>query len=88
MRTVYQRADAFEASFPHRVEHGAGFVRAETAKKGQSIYATWCGGQDYQNASPMYGAFPKGFLPGILSLFPDAERILHLFSGSLTALQV
>ena len=85
---VHWRADLFARAFHDRVLHGAGFMLAKDADGEETMYATWMGGQDYQNASPMYGAYPKGFLQGALSLFPDAKRILHLFSGSLTADQV
>lgn len=44
----------------------------------------WVLGNDYRNKSRLYGAFPPGLLPRIFSLFPDAESVLHLFSGSLT----
>ena len=82
------RADSFAAAFPDRVKHGAGFVLAKNVRGEETMYATWMGGQDYQNKSKMYGAYPRGYLESAMSLFPDARRILHLFSGSLTAGQV
>lgn len=42
----------------------------------------WVLGNDYRG-SGYYGAYPPNYLRRILSLFPDAERVLHLFSGSL-----
>jgi len=68
--------------------HGCGFVLGKSAKGEETIYAAWLGGQDYQNKSGMYGAYPRGYLERAMMLFPDAERILHLFSGSLTKKQV
>lgn len=85
---LHWRADIFARAFPERVAHGAGFVLAKSAVGGETMYATWMGGNDYRNKSTLYGAYPKLYLDGALSLFPDARRILHLFSGSLTAAQV
>lgn len=48
----------------------------------------WVLGNDYRNKSRLYGAFPPGLLPRVFALFPDAAKILHLFSGSLTEEQV
>lgn len=48
------------------------------------IDGMWILGNDYRNKSRLYGAFPPGLLARVFALFPDAERILHVFSGSLT----
>jgi hypothetical protein len=42
----------------------------------------WIMGNIYRT-SGYYGAYPHTYLERISSLFPDAERVLHLFSGSL-----
>lgn len=42
----------------------------------------WVMGNNYRT-SGYYGAYPHTYLERIGSLFPDAERVLHLFSGSL-----
>lgn len=42
----------------------------------------WVMGNNYKG-SGYYGAYPPTYLKRIMSLFPDAEHILHLFSGSL-----
>lgn len=88
---LHWRAECFARAFPDRVSHGAGFVLAKSAAGEETMYATWMGGNDYRNASPMYGAYPRLYLDGAMSLFPDLAtggRVLHLFSGSLTAEQV
>ena len=41
-------------------------------------------GANYKT-SGYYGAYPHGYLERMNSMFPDAERILHLFSGSMPA---
>jgi len=43
----------------------------------------WCLGNDFRNKSRLYGAYPPNYLKRVMSMFPDAENILHLFSGSL-----
>lgn len=42
----------------------------------------WIMGNNYRT-SGYYGAYPHTYLDRVSSLFPDAQRILHLFSGSL-----
>lgn len=42
----------------------------------------WFMGNQYKG-SGYYGSYPPGYLKRIMSMFPDAEKILHLFSGSL-----
>jgi len=42
----------------------------------------WVMGNNYRG-SGYYGAYPPQYLRRVMALFPDAERILHLFSGSL-----
>lgn len=47
------------------------------------LYGVWDIGRHYKS-SGYYGAYPPGFLQRVKTLYPDAMRILHLFSGSLT----
>ena len=44
----------------------------------------WVLGHDYRGTG-YYGSYPPNFLKRIHALFPDADRVLHLFSGSLPA---
>lgn len=46
------------------------------------IDGMWVLGNDYRG-SGYYGSYPPNYLKRVLSMFPDAEKILHLFSGSL-----
>jgi hypothetical protein len=47
------------------------------------VYGYWfCGGG---NVSPFYGSYQIEYLERIETLFPDADKIVHLFSGSLPA---
>lgn len=45
------------------------------------LFGVWVMGNNYQVASGYYGGYPHGFLRRVRSLFPDKQRILHLFSG-------
>ena len=47
------------------------------------LYGIWMIGNDYRNKTSFYGAYPARYLDRVMSIFPDASRILHLFSGSL-----
>jgi len=49
------------------------------------LQAVWLLGNDYRNKTPYHGAFPPNYLTRVTALFPDAERVLHLFSGSMPA---
>lgn len=86
--TSAQRAQAHAAAFPDRAKHGGGFHVGVTAAGNEALYAVVQGGQNYRNKSRLYGAYPPAFLPTVFALFPDAKRVLHLFSGSLTRVQV
>jgi len=46
------------------------------------LWATWLLGSSYKG-SGFYGSFPHGLLKRMMSMFPDASRVLHIFSGSL-----
>jgi len=46
------------------------------------LYGTWILGNNYKG-SGYYGAYPPGYLKRVTSMFPEAKRVLHLFSGSL-----
>ncbi len=43
----------------------------------------WFMGNNYRSKTGYYGSYPPQYLKRIMSLFPDAENILHLFSGSI-----
>lgn len=45
------------------------------------VVGTWIMGNDYRVASTYYGGYPAGYLRRIRALFPDKQRVLHLFSG-------
>lgn len=47
------------------------------------LYGIWMIGNNYQSANQFYGEYPASYVNRIMSMFPDSESILHLFSGSL-----
>jgi hypothetical protein len=45
------------------------------------VVGTWIMGNDYKVKSGYYGGYPAGYLKRIRALFPDKQKILHVFSG-------
>ena len=71
---VEERADNFTRSFPKYsplVVHNG------------RLYGFWLIGRWYASNRSFYGSYPPSYLDRVRSLFPDCERVLHLFSGSL-----
>jgi hypothetical protein len=48
-------------------------------------YATWFLGQNYKNATSYYGAYPPMYWKRIQTFLKPNDKVVHLFSGSLTA---
>jgi hypothetical protein len=65
----------YNEAFPKRppLAHGNGMVTG-----------TWMIGACYKNPNPLYGAYPHGYLERVHAMFPDANNVLHAFSGGLT----
>jgi len=85
--TLRERAAAFNGSF---ARWPASHLAVTREADGDVVYGRWLLGNDYQNRTEFYGAFPPGLLSRIMAIFPDAyraddttARILHVFSGSL-----
>ena len=72
---IADRADAYNAAFPNR---------PKILATGGMVVGTWMIGSCFKNPNPLHGAYPYGYLERIHSMFPDAVRILHVFSGGLT----
>lgn len=45
------------------------------------LYGFWMTGQDYRKKNEYYGGYPSNYLDRVFSLFPDCDRVMHLFSG-------
>lgn len=71
--TLKQRIDAYSAVFP-------AFQPLYLAND-RRIEGLWIMGNDYRVKSGYYGGYPAGYLPRVMSMFPDATSRLHLFSG-------
>lgn len=81
--TLQDRCDAYAKAYP---DWPASWPRIGFEQGRQVMYATWLIGNDYRNPSKYYGAYPKGYVDRIMSMWPDAGGdVLHAFSGSLQA---
>jgi hypothetical protein len=47
------------------------------------VFGTWFLGQSWRVPSGYYGGFPGDYLRRIAALFPDKQRVLHLFAGKV-----
>jgi len=70
------------AGFYNHGPYGQRFVESQLRASDRWIQGQWVLGNDYRG-SGMYGSYPPGYLPRIQTVFPDAARVLHVFSGSL-----
>jgi hypothetical protein len=60
-----------------------GFPRSLFLSGDGRVVGTWIMGNDYRVKSGYYGGYPAGYLRRIAALFPDAARVLHVFSGKV-----
>ncbi|HET7881465.1 MAG TPA: hypothetical protein VFL55_11310 [Acetobacteraceae bacterium] len=60
-----------------------GFPRSLFVSEDGRIVGTWIMGNDYRVKSAYYGGYPAGYLRRIKALFPEKQRVLHLFSGKV-----
>jgi len=72
-KTLKERQELYSNAFPKFPP-----LRADE----RWIDGMWIMGNNYKT-SGYYGAYPHTYLQRILSMFPDAKNILHLFGGSL-----
>ena len=47
------------------------------------LLGIWIMGNSYQVESKYYGGYPHGYLKRVKALFPEKEKILHVFSGKV-----
>jgi len=64
-------------------EKVTGFPRALFIAGDGRTVGTWIMGNDYRVQTGYYGGYPAGYLRRIKSMFPDKNRVLHLFSGKV-----
>ena len=60
-----------------------GFPRSLFIAGDGRVVGTWIMGNDYRVKSEYYGGYPAGYLRRIRALFPDKNRVLHIFSGKV-----
>lgn len=78
-------------SWEQRIENLArvtGFPRALFCSADGRVVGTWIMGNDYRvkpndEGDKLYGGYPAGYLKRIKALFPEKQRVLHLFSGQV-----
>jgi len=76
--TIAERAAAYNNS-----THGQKYPDSRlSCHTGRFASGTWCMGNNYRG-SGYYGSYPPAYVPRMMALFPDAHRVLHVFSGSL-----
>jgi hypothetical protein len=69
-----------------RIEHyvrKTGFPKSLFISEDGRVVGTWIMGNDYRVKSAYYGGYPAGYLRRVRALFPDKQRVLHLFSGKV-----
>jgi hypothetical protein len=64
-------------AFPHAFSEDDDLFTAASGL----VCGVWFLGNDYRAKASFYGEFPPNFLRRTGALFPDKERVLHLFSG-------
>ncbi len=64
-------------------ERATGFPRSLFVAADGRVVGTWIMGNDYRVKSTYYGGYPAGYLRRVAALFPDRQRVLHLFSGKV-----
>jgi hypothetical protein len=60
-----------------------GFPQSLFISEDGRLVGTWVMGNDYRVKSGYYGGYPAGYLKRVKALFPDKQRVLHLFSGKV-----
>jgi hypothetical protein len=58
-------------------------AEADLAITGRWVFGVWFLGQNFKVPSGYYGGYPGNFLKRIAALFPDRQRVLHLFAGKV-----
>jgi hypothetical protein len=51
--------------------------------KDNRLYSIWMEGNYYKRKVAYHGAYPPSFLRRVKALFPNAKKILHVFSGAV-----
>lgn len=76
--SMAERRDFYAAAFGKKFPASVPYIASD-----DRLYGIWFGGNNYRNKTAYHGAYPFNYLARVTSMFPDAQRVLHLFSGSL-----
>lgn len=76
--TMHQRAAYYNRAYAHLLPLSVGLHSGR-----QFVHGFWFVGGG--NVSNFYGSYQTEYLERSATLFPDAKKIVHLFSGSLPA---
>ena len=60
-----------------------GYPLAMSLGEGGRVQGIWVMGNNYHATSAIYGSYPHGYLARVRALFPEKQRVLHLFSGDV-----
>lgn len=74
MLSPKERAENFERTYPQ--------YSSLVVHNGR-LYGFWLIGRWYASDRSFYGSYPPSYLGRIKSLFPDCQKVLHLFSGTI-----
>jgi hypothetical protein len=72
--------------WPDRIasyEHVTKFPKSLFIAGDGRVVGLWIMGNDYRVKSKFYGGYPAGYLRRVKALFPDKEKVLHLFAGKV-----
>jgi hypothetical protein len=75
--TMRERAEAYRHADPKYRP-----LDVIETSEGERVEGLWVMGNNYRG-SGYHGAFPPGFMRRIRAMFPDFQKTVHLFSGSL-----
>jgi hypothetical protein len=81
--------DIMPLTWPERIENYRQVIgrSAYMSYEDGWAYGVWFLGNSWAVKSKYYGGYPHGYLKRVKALFPDKQRVLHLFSGMVDVAQ-
>lgn len=64
-------------------ERVTGFPKSLFIANDGRVIGLWIMGNDYRVKSKFYGGYPATYLKRVQALFPDKQKVLHLFAGKV-----
>jgi len=83
VQTPPSRDEDLTITVEDRIHHYAALPFPQSLYIGEDgrLLGMWIMGNNYQVRSGYYGGYPAGYLRRIKALFPEKQKVLHLFSG-------